>query len=313
MVWLELLPELSLEAMKCIHLLFSKRLIPFSCRDVYSIIVDTIVRIMQVGLLLPPPQTLTLNLASVTTTYIKSFNLILYQLVINYLAVVLANPQCNLLAFFSSLWEFHGSFTQSEVHADPGGAAPVPPAAADLERSPRHPPRHRLESFWNSTFSPENSQEAGLGALLEFLLHVLLPCYRHPIHLACDATSPFSAEADDLPSEPLDGESVDSVTGDFAEIPFCFVPLHTEADLVTHHALLVLAKLWEFRPVREAARAAVLQLCMKTLEEATCAVASGEAATRRVEDGCVVARVLASLSFEEENLEVLVMLSRVIQ
>ncbi|KNB43511.1 hypothetical protein JH06_2654 [Blastocystis sp. subtype 4] len=85
---------LSMESMKCVNELLMKRLIPYSYRDTYSLIINTITTLIS---------TLSQHIEEVSVMYVKRMNLMIYELVVNYLSVIIANQQFNFDSFLASL------------------------------------------------------------------------------------------------------------------------------------------------------------------------------------------------------------------
>lgn len=106
----------SLSAMQCVNELLMKRLIPYSCRDTYGLLVASLASLLAVT---PSPashQSLTPSLPLVDLTYLKRLNLLLYQLVAHYLPAIASSPRFPCVDFLHALSPREWSDIQSELH-----------------------------------------------------------------------------------------------------------------------------------------------------------------------------------------------------
>ena len=98
----------SLESIKCINELLMKRLIPYSYRSVYNLIISTITSIIDVGALLLSAlaQTLSEHVSDIPTIYVKRLNVMIFQLASNYISAIAFNPEFDFVGFLRSLVKF---------------------------------------------------------------------------------------------------------------------------------------------------------------------------------------------------------------
>lgn len=110
-----------------------------------------------------------------------------------------------------------------------------------------------------------------------------------------------------------EGDAVDETTGDFIEIPTNVIEDMSENGLVIHRSLVILSKLMLFESVYRQCVPSIWDLCSASLVAAAGVIGNGELQSSATKDYCTIMRVVSFMDFREKNMDVLVMLSHIIQ
>ena len=144
----------------------------------------------------------------------------------------------------------------------------------------------------------------------------MLQANHHPILVSSDPSDEFLEEEGDVLVEESDFhecELVDDVTGDFVEIPASLIEDLSETGRVLRGSLLLLSKLLLFPSVYCRCVGSVWELCHGSLQAAAREIGTGELPLGVIKDYCTVLRLVSCVDFRERNMEVLVLLSQIIQ
>ncbi|KAM7455173.1 hypothetical protein BLSTO_04069 [Blastocystis sp. subtype 1] len=238
---------LSLDAMKCVNELLLKHLIPYSFRSVYCRIINTITSLM-----LAVAQ----DVDAISPEYTKQLILLVYELTVNYITAMLAQPDFDLVQYLAALLHslppltHRVRFTQVQT---------APRCYLQLMRVWSAVLDCVLQRGWSDHLhhaSPvEDSVRADLPCLLQHLLGVLRLSANHPVVRDSDRSEEYleeAGEASEGGEEAAAKEEVDELTGDFEETPAQILPVVTEYDHVLEKTFVVASKLLAVPEVRAA-------------------------------------------------------------
>lgn len=256
------------------------------------------------------------DIDAISPEYIKQLILLVYELTVNYITAMLAQPDFDLAQYLSALFLISLALTH-RVHFTQVQTAPrcylqlmcVWSAVLDCV----------LQRAWSATAdttSPvEDSIQAELPGLLQHLLGVLQTSSNHPVLCNSDRSEEYLEESGEA-CEGSDGagvkEEVDELTGDFEETPAQILTVVTEYDHVLEKSFVVVSKLMTVPEVRAACSEGVFALLMQALQTAM-GLLGGGGSEAQVEEACVMVRLLSYLDFDKHNIEVLSALSAIIQ
>ncbi|KAK8802514.1 hypothetical protein WA171_006193 [Blastocystis sp. BT1] len=277
---------LSMESMKCVNELLMKRLIPYSYRDTYSLIINTITTLIS---------TLSQHIEEVSVMYVKRMNLMIYELVVNYLSVIIANQQFNFDSFLASLV----TYTQAQVE---------PRCYLQLLQIWNELAEFLLQMNWN------NGITGHLPSLVQYVTQALLISNHCRVIVTANTTDEFLEEDSDILLSTVtisSQELIDEITGDYEEIPRVVEEPQTEYDYIVQKSLLLLSQLLHIPTISETSLDALYSLAISSFESVMTILSKGEEGDI-MRDYSVVMRLVSCLNFGERNINILVLLSRII-
>ena len=154
---------------------------------------------------------------------------------------------------------------------------------------------------------------AELPSLLQFLLSVLKLSNHHPVVQDSDTTEEYLEEEGEFGEDaPSPKEEIDEITGDFEETPAQIVAVRTEYDHVIERSFVVISKLMCMPDVRSVCQEGLYSMLVESLQHVS-SLLNGSSDELAIQEACVMMRLLSYLDFESHNLDILILLSSIIQ
>ena len=154
-----------------------------------------------------------------------------------------------------------------------------------------------------------------LPSLVQFVTHSLLISNHHPVIMMANTTDEFLEEDSDILLSTVTTSSqelIDEITGDYEEIPRVVEEPQTEYDYIVQKSLLLLSQLMYIPTVSETSLDALYSLAISSFESVMTVLSKGEEGDI-MRDYSVVMRMVSCLNFGERNINILVLLSRIIK
>lgn len=153
-----------------------------------------------------------------------------------------------------------------------------------------------------------------LSSLFQFVFQLILERNQHPILTECSHTSELTEEDGDIPtSNDEDVKSqVDDMTGDYEEVPQDDFVVVSEYDHLLYTSIRLLSNLFEFLPIYQQNVSAFYSFCYGELQKSVVLVSQSDWSTE-LQDCSTILRVITNLSFNEHNIDILLLLSNLIK
>ena len=161
----------------------------------------------------------------------------------------------------------------------------------------------------------DDGVNAHLSSLVQFVTQSLLISNHHPAVMSANSTDEFLEEDSDIlfPSTTSAIQDlVDETTGDYEEIPKVIEDPRTEYDYIVQKSLLLLSQLMYIQTVAETSLDALYSLAISSFESVMTVLSKGEEGDI-MRDYSVMMRLVSCLNFGERNINILVLLSRIIK
>lgn len=153
-----------------------------------------------------------------------------------------------------------------------------------------------------------------LSSLFQFVFQLILERNRHPILAECSHTNELTEEDGDIPmaNEEDRKSQIDDMTGDYEEVPQDDFVVVSEYDHLLYTSIRLLSSLFEFQPIYQHNVSAFYSFCYGELQKSVVLVSQSDW-NPELQDCSTILRVITNLSFNEHNIDILLLLSNLIK